>query len=743
MAAPLGMVRYKYKYESHTTDGWRVVRVESGASIPHLHPELGLEPTAFLGCEVLSMLQPGAGGTRGSEVRPLVDVGRACVQKTEDRTARFGVSPTLGSCGGPGCGCGCGCGPKFSWKGREGKQEKKTRTEIGVASRSRSSSSRPLQVTCGLGGGCGRGRGDGMRARGSNNGMRYYSARKEATRGRTRTRKQERKKGGSRSRSRKLRRERATKEERKWRAKKAECGETWTRTRELKRAGKEEGVGWRRNVGGISRTVVDDTESKVTTLLQTGVQFTRWPLCDLGGDAPDDNKSEIWFWPPFRMRTRLIEGGRKETRLNRGPQSDIDDEEANNALTTQSLNPDGTPKRPMNAFMIFARRRRPQVSAENQSMRTGDISKILSQEWKAMLPGDKAFYLAQAKQLKETFNTRYPDYVYRRRPNNTRKRRPAPTSSSAHPHSRADTDDATEESSPDAETPPPLPDSHLHSARYPPQSAPPYDSRYPSSSYASSSMYGNGYGAYPSHSSSHHGGHVRTSSYPYPPSSSGPTDPYRYRTPSADLLNTAYYPPYDANANAPPLGSPNLGLRKAHSIPAGLGLPTPTAASPHPSAHHQHSNSASSSSYYAPHAHAHAHPATHSPPQRYSPYGAAASTPASTSTHSVSSSGSPVPAYSPAPAYTSATSSAGSPPAHQRESYGGNGNGNGNGGSPHMSYGSAPRSLLSNGGGGGLSLTNGHGHGHGHGLGGGGLSMGVGVGGGEDYGSYWRSDKML
>jgi hypothetical protein len=51
-----------------------------------------------------------------------------------------------------------------------------------------------------------------------------------------------------------------------------------------------------------------------------------------------------------------------------------------------ALNLDGTHMRPMNAFMIFARHRRPQISIENQSMRTGDISKILSTEWKAMLP---------------------------------------------------------------------------------------------------------------------------------------------------------------------------------------------------------------------------------------------------------------------------------------------------------------------------------------------------------------------
>lgn len=44
----------------------------------------------------------------------------------------------------------------------------------------------------------------------------------------------------------------------------------------------------------------------------------------------------------------------------------------------------------MNAFMIFARRRRPQVSAENQAMRTGEISKILSKEWVAMSPVNNA-----------------------------------------------------------------------------------------------------------------------------------------------------------------------------------------------------------------------------------------------------------------------------------------------------------------------------------------------------------------
>ncbi|KAL1940524.1 hypothetical protein VTO73DRAFT_7959 [Trametes versicolor] len=112
------------------------------------------------------------------------------------------------------------------------------------------------------------------------------------------------------------------------------------------------------------------------------------------------------------------------------------------ALTSQTLNADGTPKRPMNAFMIFARKRRPQISAANQMMRTGDVSKILSKEWNTMEMSDKKFYLDQAKKLKDNFNSKYPDYVYRRRPNNSRKKRkPDAAHDDGHDVGHADPDD--------------------------------------------------------------------------------------------------------------------------------------------------------------------------------------------------------------------------------------------------------------------------------------------------------------
>ncbi|CAE6526804.1 unnamed protein product [Rhizoctonia solani] len=147
-----------------------------------------------------------------------------------------------------------------------------------------------------------------------------------------------------------------------------------------------------------------------------------------------------YFMPPYEAEARFNED------LDVGSFSgddDIEEYDSNAQLRSQQLNSDGTPKRPMNAFMIFARRRRPmvlvsvilagvsvltlgyhgQVSSEQPTMRTGEISKILSKEWSEMNKENKQFYLDQAKKLKDTFNTRWPDYVYRRRPNNSRKRR--------------------------------------------------------------------------------------------------------------------------------------------------------------------------------------------------------------------------------------------------------------------------------------------------------------------------------
>ncbi|KAF7325005.1 HMG box domain-containing protein [Mycena kentingensis (nom. inval.)] len=370
--------------------------------------------------------------------------------------------------------------------------------------------------------------------------------------------------------------------------------------------------------------------------------------------------------------------------------------EQDQALTSQTLNADGTPKRPMNAFMIFARRRRPQVSAENQSMRTGDISKILSQEWKSMPASEKQFYQNQAKLLKDTFNAKYPDYVYKRRPNNTRRKRKVDPGAMPMRGDR-DTDDA--ESSPDAEDTP----------------LPEHRGYYGNGSYGSGSSYSHHpYNGYSGNTHAHH----RSTSYPYPQadayrSSSGSFDSSASSIPR--LLNTPYYPPPPANGTShygDASGSPHLGLRKAQSIPS-MPLPGPNGWSApsggsstsssngassypsYPSFGAPSTNGTSSTTNYSAPSHspnARYAPLPDSPGARYSPFAGNSST---------SSTGSPAPTTS-GTGFTSASTStstssyatgtSGGSPGHSFASIGGVSN-------------STPRSMVSGLGVGGLGAS--------------------------------------
>lgn len=98
----------------------------------------------------------------------------------------------------------------------------------------------------------------------------------------------------------------------------------------------------------------------------------------------------------------------------------------------QDLHPDGQPRRPMNAFMIFARHRRPAIQSKEPGLKTGEISKRLSHDWKNLPEEDKSHYLEQAKLLKDEFHSRFPEYVYKRRPNNTGKRRSSTSQQQLH-----------------------------------------------------------------------------------------------------------------------------------------------------------------------------------------------------------------------------------------------------------------------------------------------------------------------
>ncbi|KAJ7488646.1 hypothetical protein B0H11DRAFT_1912798 [Mycena galericulata] len=78
--------------------------------------------------------------------------------------------------------------------------------------------------------------------------------------------------------------------------------------------------------------------------------------------------------------------------------------------TPNSMYIDTNPKKPLNAFMLFARRRRPQLGGK-----VADSSKILGAEWKKMRAVQKNKYCAEAQFLRTSFRKRFPDFKLKRR----------------------------------------------------------------------------------------------------------------------------------------------------------------------------------------------------------------------------------------------------------------------------------------------------------------------------------------